>query len=100
MSHSGIERWLRKIGELFGRILGTIVRPWTALIAVKANQVDIITALSSQQADIANALVQIRKIRQDLDRIDISVTGHEESIRDLRQPAEGGRRSDGQKIKN
>lgn len=88
MSDAGKEHWFRKILEPIGRMMGSFVRPWTELNAVKSNQVDIVAALSAQQADIANALVQIRKIRQDIDRLDLSVARHEDGMRQLFAPSE------------
>lgn len=81
MSHSGNTRWRQTFFDQMGRALGVFVRPWTSLRAVKANQRDIINALSSQQTDIANALVQLRTLRQDLTRLEASVAEQDESDR-------------------
>lgn len=85
MSHSGNKRWLQTFFDRIGRVLGVFVRPWTALSVVKANQRDIINALSSQQADIANALVQIRTMRQELARLEATVAEQKGDIRRLLQ---------------
>jgi hypothetical protein len=95
MSQPSIASWLRFVFGPIGRALGAIVRPWTDLRAVKANQIDIINAVGDQQADIAGVIASMNEMSRELARLGARTAELEAKVRQILASAEFKQRADG-----
>jgi hypothetical protein len=100
MSRQSFAQWLRFAFVDTGRVLRFVVSPWADFRAVKTSQIDLVNAVSTHQADIADALASIRKFSQELARLNVRVGEQDANIRHLLDSIElmrqgGDRRTSG-----
>lgn len=85
---SGVGRWLR---VAFGDVvlaIGSIVRPWTDLRAIRLTQVDLVKAIADQKSDIAAATASVDALASDLSQMKARLAENEETLRKLRAAIE------------